>query len=240
MEATEVAMSEIVHGSIDYAELERLGLQADDIVDFSVNANPYRPSSKVREALTCVALDRYPDRACLQLRRLLLTHELASSHIAPDQLLCGNGSSELIWLIARAFLREGDCAAIIGPTFAEYAVASRMAGARIVELRASEDSDFAHRPAQLLDWMWRVRPRLLWLCNPNNPNGKYLDTEDLELLVQACADLDTLLIIDESYRHFVVFDQDSAQLLFASQDRHICDHMLIVRSLTMLWSCVSK
>ncbi len=52
------------HGAFDYAELERLDLDPDKLLDFSVNSNPYGPSPKVRQAVASVPLDRYPDREC--------------------------------------------------------------------------------------------------------------------------------------------------------------------------------
>ena len=55
-----------VHGSLDYGELERLGLPPWEVLDFSVNANPYGPSPNVREAVANIAIDRYPDRECLE------------------------------------------------------------------------------------------------------------------------------------------------------------------------------
>ena len=63
------------HGAFDFEELARLNLSPDEVLDFSVNSNPYGPPSSVYEALTHVALDRYPDRECLALR-----HKLAEYH----------------------------------------------------------------------------------------------------------------------------------------------------------------
>ena len=97
----------VVHGAIDYGELARLGLHPSEILDFSVNSNPYGPSPAVHEAIAQVALDRYPDRACLQLRRAILEYELSDVDLPMSSLLCGNGSSELIWATARAFLASG-------------------------------------------------------------------------------------------------------------------------------------
>ncbi len=220
----------VAHGALDYAELERLHLQADEIIDFSVNANVYGPSPRVREAIAQVALDRYPDRACLQLRRLLLAYELPAYDIALDGLVCGNGSSELIWTIAHAFLKAGDTSAIIGPTFGEYALASRIAGAHIIEQRAQESQNFVHHLQGLLDWLQRECPRLVWLCNPNNPTGTYLDLSDVERLAQKCAELNAMLIVDESYMRFVWPEETAQAVSLLATD--VRAHVMIVRSLT--------
>src|SRR5690348_2419147 len=124
----------VIHGAIDYGELARLGLHPSEILDFSVNSNPYGPSPMVREALAQVAIDRYPDRACLQLRRTILEYELVDLDVPFSSLLCGNGTSELIWAVARAFLAPGKKAFIVSPTFGEYRAASLAAGAHMSEL----------------------------------------------------------------------------------------------------------
>jgi len=101
------------HGSITPAELERLGLRPEDVIDFSHSINPYGPSPAVQQALARVPLDRYPDSEALALRRALAAH----LHRPFDQIIAGNGSAELLWLTALAFLEAGDRALVIGPTF---------------------------------------------------------------------------------------------------------------------------
>jgi histidinol-phosphate aminotransferase len=219
----------VAHGALDYAELERLQMPVDEVIDFSVNANPYGPSPQVREAVARVALDRYPDRACLQLRRQLLIHELVTHDLVLDNLVCGNGASELIWTISRAFLHVGDRAAVIGPTFGEYEAASRMAGALVSEWRGQEDHCFAPQVQSLLDWLQRVRPRLVWLCNPNNPTGTYLVLADVAQLARQCAELNARLVVDESYIRFLVREQESAAALLTAD---VCEHVIVLRSLT--------
>src|SRR5262245_66034232 len=93
-----------VHGALDFAELDRLGLTPEAVVDFSVNGNPYGPSPRVRAAMAQVPYDRYPDREVHALRRVLATH----LDVMPDHILVGNGSTELVWLVALAFVRAGD------------------------------------------------------------------------------------------------------------------------------------
>ena len=55
-------MPDPIHGALDFAELDRLALAPEAVLDFSVNGNPYGPSPRVREALAQVPYDRYPDR----------------------------------------------------------------------------------------------------------------------------------------------------------------------------------
>src|SRR5437763_1534025 len=109
-------MERPIHGAFDYSELASLGLDPREVIDFSVNANPYGPSPRVREVLASVVIDRYPDRACLDLRRAILEYELTSVNLTIDAVVCGNGTTELIWAIARTFLGQGLKAAVVGPT----------------------------------------------------------------------------------------------------------------------------
>ena len=117
-------MTNCIHGALDYGELAHLGLQPEEILDFSVNGNPYGPSPLVYQAIANVAIDRYPDRECLALRQAILDAELAEVDLPLSAVICGNGSSELIWTIARAYLAPAEKTAIIGPTFGEYRAAS--------------------------------------------------------------------------------------------------------------------
>src|SRR5882762_2451659 len=106
-------MTDCIHGALDYGELARLGLQPEEILDFSVNGNPYGPSPRVYEAIASASVDRYPDRECLALRQAILDVELAEVGLPLSALVCGNGSSELIWAIVRAYLAPAEKTAII-------------------------------------------------------------------------------------------------------------------------------
>ena len=93
-----------MHGGLDLAELRRMGIRPSDVLDFSTNINPLGPPAAVRDAVARVDLTEYPDRQCLALRDALS----ARLGVGPEQILVGNGSTELIHLLARAYLREGD------------------------------------------------------------------------------------------------------------------------------------
>lgn len=219
-----------MHGALDYAELTRLGLEPEEILDFSVNANPYSHSPHMREALASVVLERYPDRESLQLRQTILEHELASTRLSISSILCGNGTSELIWTIARTYLKPGERAAIIGPTFGEYAAVCRVVGATIVEARSSIEKSFQHNSEELSAWIRSEQPRMVWLCNPNNPTGTWLDRSHVLPIVAACRDTGAVLVIDESYQKFLVPPEafSALELLETVPDARV----IVLRSLT--------
>ncbi len=219
-----------VHGALDYAELARLGLQPEEILDFSVNSNPYGPSPCVRAALASVVIERYPDRECLQLRRTILERELTSTRLSLSSILCGNGTSELIWTIARTYLKSGDTVAILGPTFAEYAAACHAVGAIVIEARAQVEARFQPDSEELSAWIRSEQPRMVWLCNPNNPTGTWLDRSQVLRIVATCRDVDAVLVIDESYQKFIVHPEafSALELLEEVPDARIT----VLRSLT--------
>lgn len=190
------AIEPVKHGAFDFAELERLGLSPDDILDFSANSNPFGPSPLVREALANVALDRYPDRESLALRRLLAER----LSLTPEQILVGNGSAELIQLAAQAFLRPGDSALVLGPTFGEYARAAQLAGADVHHWAASPRDGFAFH-ADEISMKLAERHRVVFICNPNNPTGQCLPTAMIQQW--AATYVETLFIVDEAYLPFV-------------------------------------
>jgi histidinol-phosphate aminotransferase len=220
----------VVHGAIDYGELARLGLYPSEVLDFSVNSNPYGPSPSVYEAIALVALDRYPDRACLQLRRAILEYELSDVDLPDSSLLCGNGSSELIWAAARAFLAPAKKAIIVAPTFGEYRAASLAVGAAISELQIDETQQFQLDLIELQARIVSEEPDVVWLCNPNNPTGVWMEQEQLAQVLQTCFNVGALLIVDESYWRFVAPPISCTAVTLLQGG--INEHLLVIRSLT--------
>ena len=221
-----------IHGAIDYAEFSRLGLDPAEVLDFSVNANPYGPSPRVYEAIAQVAIERYPDRECLQLRQTILQTELLEDGVGLplSSIVCGNGASELIWATARAFLHPSAKAAIIGPTFGEYRAASLAAGGSVIESRSTEEQNFQLSCDTLRSWLHRETPNLVWLCNPNNPTGTWLSSADILPIAKTCWQIGAVLVIDESYWRFLFPSEPSSALPLLSLQSD--GRLLILRSLT--------
>ena len=186
-----------VHGSFNYAELEQRGLDAHNVLDFSVNSNPYGPSPAVVAALSTVDPTCYPDRECLALRRALAEH----LGVTPEEIVVGNGASELIWLIAFVFLRPGDRALIVGPTFGEYARVARLVGAQTFHWDATFSEQFILNSDAIAATITATRPHVVFLCNPNNPTGMWV--ENHVIATWAGAAPQTLFVVDEAYIEFV-------------------------------------
>jgi histidinol-phosphate aminotransferase len=194
----------VAHGSVGAAELAALGLARRDVLDFSVNTNPLGPAASVLQAVRETDWSRYPGDDEEPLRRCLA--ELAN--VEPEQVVLGNGSAELMWLVALAALRTGDRVGIFGPTFGEYARAVRVVGATPIDVG---------EPGQAASM------RALFVCNPNNPTGQYRGPEEIDHLLEEQPD--RLLVLDEAYAPFVDSRWRSEALLGRG-------NLVILRSMT--------
>lgn len=186
------------HGGIQLHELERLGLTREEILDFSVSANPFMPPSSVVKAAHAAPIDAYPDS-----RARRLQHRLAElNEVSPETISVVNGTSQALWLIALAYLRPGDKVLTFPPTYGDYRMVSSMMGAESVELRSTEAVNFRPEVSAAVELLRREEFRIVWLCNPNNPTSTYLTGEELAPLLRGCRETDTLLVLDEAYANF--------------------------------------
>jgi len=207
------------HGGLDYAELETLGISADEVVDFSVSSNPHGPPPGVRAAINGRGIETYPDSLSAGLCRALA----GCLGVAPENILAASGSTELIRLTALAYLDSGSSAAMLAPTFGEYEVACRIAGADIIRVPLLEEETFRLDVDRAVDLIAAERPRVVFLCNPNNPTGGYLGRGEVDRLLAAAPD--SLFVLDEAYVAFV----DEA---WPWQDMVLERNMVVLRSMT--------
>jgi histidinol-phosphate aminotransferase len=215
----------VEHGGV-YVAQERAFQAAGvvgDMLDVSVNSNPYGPPpavlSAIIEAINGATLERYPDPAAT-----LLVEALAQRlHLLPDMILVGNGSAELFWTLALAYLDPGAEVLVLGPAFSEYAIASQVAGARVRDLAPSTNRG-PRWDAELVEAVAAQASgaSLLWLANPANPTGQYLTRDTVQSVLEA---FPGLVVLDEAYVNFVADAWDSTPLLQA-------ERLAIVRSMT--------
>lgn len=201
------APAEVVHGGIDREELRAFGLRPEEVIDFSVNVNPLGPPPAVREVLASLDPSTYPDPQCRELRQAV-ARQLG---VGPDNILAGNGSTDLIHVLARALLRPGERCLLFAPTFGEYEAAARLAGARVVAVAARPEEGFCWPLAAVAEAVRRWRPRLAFLCNPNNPTGVYLGREGVAAIARLMGD--SLLVIDEAFAAFVQEPWDAVEMV---------------------------
>lgn len=172
-------------------EVQReLGLRR--VVKLASNENPLGPSpAALASAHTALAaVHRYPDGPGFALRQAIARrHQLESG-----QVVLGNGSTDLIDLLARAYLAPGDNAVIAEQAFARFrqCVNARNGGARLVPMR-SHTHDLEAMAAAV-----DARTRLVFVANPNNPTGTWNTRAQLEALLDRLPG-DVLVVLDEAY-----------------------------------------
>ena len=212
-----------VHGGLNDTDLRAASLAPGEVLDFSVNANPYPPPSGVREVISTVAIDHYPDSEATEFRRCLA----ARLGVAPGNILAGSGAIEIIRLIALTYFSQGDTVLILEPTFGEYKVACQIIGAGVVSQWGREEDRFTPRIEEVVDLIKQCHPRGIFICNPNNPTGHYLARQWVEMVLDACRD--SLLILDEAYIAFVDESWSSIDLISRG-------NVVILRSMTKDYS----
>lgn len=184
------------HGSLSLRERSATGPARQEPLDFSASCNPLGTSPAVLSALAGISPSHYPDDRATELKSALA----ADLSVDAEWIALGNGSVEIMWLLASAFLDPGDQALVVGPTFGEYARACLVAGAEVQELRFGEEVGFRPDPNLIARLIETTRPRLAFLCNPNNPTGQILDSSEVVGLMERCEE--TLLVVDEAYLPF--------------------------------------
>jgi histidinol-phosphate aminotransferase len=162
------------------------------ITKLGSNENPLGASPKVIEALGAALpkVSLYPDGSSGALRQALAD----SFGLEPGQIMVGNGSDEVLLLIAAAFLNPGEKVLVSENTFSEYEFAGRVMDGSIVKIPLRK-----HRyDLVALKKKLAAKPKLVFLCNPNNPTGTYFKHAELEALLRA-APPRTLVVVDEAY-----------------------------------------
>jgi len=177
------------------AELEReLGIT--NIIKLASNENPLGVPASAVAAIQKAAVDiaLYPDGSAFDLKAAL-AKKLA---VSAEQITIGNGSNELLDLIARVFLSPSENAVISRYAFVVYAIAVQSLGA---ELRVAEDKNFGHdldAMAKLVD----ENTRMVFIANPNNPTGTCLGIAEIERFLKTIPK-DVIVVLDEAYHEYV-------------------------------------
>lgn len=190
-------MARIVHGGVTVAELREAEAQGIVLIDLSASLNPYGPHERVAAAARTAVLERYPESDAETLRN----RYAEEAALDPHQVLAGNGSTEVLYLLCHAVARRASMALILGPSFGEYRAAAEAAGMTVAEVRAAPP-EFALPELALSEAVEELRPGLVFLCNPNNPTGLLVSRSTLRRIHQVVVDSGGLLVVDEAYMDF--------------------------------------
>lgn len=170
---------------------------AADLVRLSSNENALGPSPLAVAAMQEVlaGIHRYPDATAWNLRQALAER----TGLTPENVICGNGSDELLLLTCLATLREGDEAVMAQGTFVSYAMRTQEMGARAV--RVPLRADYSHDLEAMLAAI-NSRTRMVFVCNPNNPTGTIQAAAEIRRFLDQVPD-EVLVLMDEAYIEFV-------------------------------------
>ncbi len=163
-------------------------------MDFSANTNPYGTPQAVLDAITAAfpRVHQYPDPYCRELVKAISEFE----GVPKDWILCGSGAAELIYSYCEALRPE--TAMELAPTFSEYALALERVGCRVERYSLKKENHFS-LTEEFLPVLARIRPDVLFLCNPNNPTGQLIDLPLLEKILNLCHRQGTALFVDECF-----------------------------------------
>ena len=189
------------------SELEReLGISGS--IKLASNENPLGPSPQVRAALEAQISDlsRYPDGGAYQLRRALAAHHGVDAAC----VTVGNGSNDVLDMVARVFLWNGRESLFSQYAFAVYPISSMAVGAT---LRIVPAVDYGHDLVAMRA-MVTARTGVVWIANPNNPTGTHLGKSALRQFIESLPP-QLIVVIDEAYFEYANDDDfpDASQWL---------------------------
>ena len=175
--------------------MRELGLT--EVVKLASNENPLGPSPKALQAIkeSLDSINYYPDGACLA-----LTQKLAQRlDVDPEGIIFANGEDNIISLVSKTFLNEGEEMIMADPSFSSFEISARAMGAKVIKVPVR--SDFV---TDLNAMLTAVTPKtkLIFLCNPNNPTGTINTRQEVEKFLAGLPD-HVILVLDEAYKEFV-------------------------------------
>ena len=204
-------IAESFHGSDLEVIAKRYQMEQSSIIPYASNVNPLGFSPLARQALldNIDAVQAYPDRDYESLRTSIANYCGAN----PNQLILGNGTSDLIRLTLETISPQKTM--IIGPTYSEYARAARLVGSEVETYMLKNLDDFELDVDMFLRAL-NESIELLVICNPNNPTGKAIMRDQMDKILARCLELNIFVMVDETYVEFV-------------RDVHIVSSILLTR-----------
>ncbi|TAN45192.1 MAG: threonine-phosphate decarboxylase [Nitrospirae bacterium] len=227
------------HGGNIYKLAEELGISEDEIIDFSASINPLGVPKSVVSAIRdgIKTIIDYPDPDARHLRLEIARHLHMDSHY----VLCGNGSTELIYLAARALRPEK--VLIPAPTFSEYERAVKTLQAvnqtpsQINYFVTLEKDNFDLNAERFIAAMSKDTKAsalmnsvdTVFLCNPNNPTGRVVSRNNMLKICNAALKLKTYLVVDEA---FIDFCPEESVVKEVEKN----PYLIVLRSLTKFYA----
>lgn len=185
-------------------ELEReLGLS--EIVKLASNENPCGPSPKVTEAISAALNDitRYPDANGYHLKKAIADH----CKVSPEQITLGNGSNEVLEILAHTFVNDAAAVCYSQYSFVVYPLVTQAIGAEAIEVPAKNYGHDLPAMAKAITSHQGKPVKMVFLANPNNPTGTSFSAAELDEFLNAVSK-DVIVVLDEAYYEYALDEAD--------------------------------
>ena len=210
-------MKDLGHGANVEIMAQMFNKNTDDIIDFSSNINPKVVPNLEKYILEGLEKSKtYPDINYTKLRQNIGAY----INIKPEYIIPGNGATEIIYLLMKNIKKR---LAILNPTFSEYERGARLNNLEIINFVLNENDEFSVNLMEIEENIESFDS--LFICNPNNPNGKIKNIEELlQLLVKH----NKLLIVDETFMEFVYEEENYSLVKYINK----YDNIFIIKAVT--------
>jgi threonine-phosphate decarboxylase len=219
-------MKKVKHGGNIYEIAEKLGVQKEEIIDFSANINPLGVPNAFKKALieNIDIIENYPDPEYNSLVKAIgKEHQINQNYIT-----VGNGATEVIFSMIASLKPKRSL--ILAPTFGEYERALMRVGSKVEYFYLKEGNDFC-----VDDDILKVIDEsfdLVILCNPNNPTSQIVEKRRLIKILDHCKKNHVHLMIDEAFIDFV--DEPKKETMLSYVEGY--NHLYIIKALTKFYA----
>ncbi len=192
-----------------------------EIIDFSTNINEQIPSESIKTSMLNATRQilQYPDSDSSGLRQELVRY--FGNALEVENFIIGAGSMELITIFCDMFVSPGDEAIVPHPTFSEYEWAVRRNGGKINTIFRKDSRDFRIERDEIIR-SFTPNTKVVFLCNPNNPNGLLDLPSDIEDIIAAALKREILVFLDETFIEFTGENNSFAPRIHEFESLFIC------------------
>ena len=216
---------------IDYVKKK---YKLKSVIKLASNENPVGPSPKSQTVYrkNIKNINRYPDGKCVELREQI-SKFINKSYIKPRNIIIGNGSSEILELIARSYLNEKSEVIFSKHSFIVYRLVSNSLKAKIIESRLITNKKESFMVSDLDDMYRKInkRTKLIYIANPANPTGALINNENLKNFVKIVPKR-IKIVIDEAYFEYACHRNHTTALSFINKYNNV----VITRSFSKIYA----
>ncbi|XHH08360.1 MAG: pyridoxal phosphate-dependent aminotransferase [Candidatus Bathyarchaeia archaeon] len=219
----------VSHGGDVWGFARKYNIPLEEALDFSGPINHLGPSPKALESVkeNAKLIRFYPDPDPVELRRSIADY-VNQQGVDADNIILGNGSIELIYMITEIFSKANFNAVVPVPSFTEYEKAALRLGGKTIYVQLPPDFSMENEKIKAA-----ITPetKIVSICNPHSPSGKLYLKKELLDLVEYCQKRDVIFSIDENYIEFTDKEQTETMAGYVNQ----YENLFVIRSVTKFY-----